>query len=212
MAKRKHIYDVHPGVAMVQKWVTDLPSKSGRTLEVWAEMVKAKRFADLPTARDWLRKEFGFGTSSAWWIAEYASGSPSWDGNADNYLRNAIGYVDEMFAGPKAWQRPLFEQLVALARTLGPDVKICPCKTIVPFYCTRVFAEVKPATASRLELSFALGEVPFTKELKLNPRAKGNDRLRHTVGFTTADGMNTKVRDWLATAYAEDRLASEPVS
>jgi hypothetical protein len=35
MAKRKSLYGVHPGVAMVQKWIRDLPGKTGRTLEEW---------------------------------------------------------------------------------------------------------------------------------------------------------------------------------
>ncbi len=28
-------YSVHPGVAMVQKWIEELPGKTGRSLEEW---------------------------------------------------------------------------------------------------------------------------------------------------------------------------------
>jgi len=28
-------YTVHPGVAMVQKWIEELPGKTGRSLEEW---------------------------------------------------------------------------------------------------------------------------------------------------------------------------------
>ena len=32
-ARSVGLYDVHPGVAMVQKWVAELKSKTGRSLE-----------------------------------------------------------------------------------------------------------------------------------------------------------------------------------
>ena len=33
-------YSVHPGVAMVQKWVQELPHKTGRSLEEWIALTK----------------------------------------------------------------------------------------------------------------------------------------------------------------------------
>ena len=33
MAKRKTLYSVHPGVAMVQKWIAELKGKTGRSLD-----------------------------------------------------------------------------------------------------------------------------------------------------------------------------------
>jgi len=32
-AKTKSLYGVHPGVAMVQKWIAELKGKTGRSLE-----------------------------------------------------------------------------------------------------------------------------------------------------------------------------------
>jgi hypothetical protein len=89
-------------------------------------------------------------------------------------------------------------------RKLGKDAKVCPCKTIVPFYRDRVFAEAKPATKTRLELSFALGDTPFKGILKPNPRAKGNDRLRHQVHLATVADVTPEVLKWLKTAYDAD--------
>src|SRR5207253_742846 len=34
------LYSVHPGVAMVQKWIADLPAKTGRTLEEWIALIR----------------------------------------------------------------------------------------------------------------------------------------------------------------------------
>jgi hypothetical protein len=33
-------YDVHPGVAMVQKWIVELKPTTGRSLEEWFAVVK----------------------------------------------------------------------------------------------------------------------------------------------------------------------------
>lgn len=39
-ASTPSIYGVHPGVAMVQKWMEDLPTKTGRSLEEWIQLVQ----------------------------------------------------------------------------------------------------------------------------------------------------------------------------
>jgi hypothetical protein len=39
-AQTSSLYDVHPGVAMVQKWVTELKPKTGHSLEEWIALVK----------------------------------------------------------------------------------------------------------------------------------------------------------------------------
>lgn len=41
-ARRKPLYGVHPGVAMMQKWVAELKVKTGRSQEEWIAFVKKK--------------------------------------------------------------------------------------------------------------------------------------------------------------------------
>src|SRR3954471_22152927 len=43
------IYSVHPGIAMVQKWVAELNEKTGRTLDQW---IKHIQHAGPPDAKD----------------------------------------------------------------------------------------------------------------------------------------------------------------
>jgi hypothetical protein len=197
-------YDVHPGVAMMRKWAAELPTKTGRTLQQWAELVLESGIEDRKDRVEWLKKTHKFGTIAAWHIAEYAADSHSWDGDPALYLKQAAAHVEAMFSGPIAALRPILDKLMTKARALGKDVKICPCKTIVPFYRERVFAEVKPATRTRVELSFALGAEPFTGRLKANPRAKGNDRLRHQIALATVADIDAEVLGWLTAAYEAD--------
>lgn len=193
-------YDVHPSVAMVQKWADELPEKTGRSLDEWAAVVRQRK-GEPTELRDWLKTEYGFGTNTAWWIVEYTAGTATWDGDPESYLRAAPQYMDGMFAGPKADLRPIAEAVIAFARTLGADVKVCPCKTIIPLYRKHVFAELKPATRTRLELALRLGEVPYADKLVVNPRAKGNDKLRHLIHLHAATAFDAAAKKWLKEAY-----------
>ena len=38
--KKKSIYGVHPGVLMTQKWIAELKTKTGRSLEEWLKHIK----------------------------------------------------------------------------------------------------------------------------------------------------------------------------
>ena len=40
-------YDVHPSVAMVQKWLTELPTKAAQSLDEWIDIVKRHGPKDL---------------------------------------------------------------------------------------------------------------------------------------------------------------------
>jgi hypothetical protein len=197
-------YDVHPGVAMVQKWAADLPARTGRSLDQWAELIRRSK---LPAKekRAWLKAEHGHGTNTAWWLVEYAEGSATWDVDPDAYLASAAGYVEAMYAGGKAALRPVFDKLLRVGRSLGKDVKVCPCKTMVPFYRKRVFAEIKPATRTRIDLSLALGEEPEAGKLKVNQqRVKRGDRLTHLIALATPDDVDAEVTRWLRAAYDRD--------
>ncbi|HEY3789197.1 MAG TPA: hypothetical protein VGL71_10095 [Urbifossiella sp.] len=42
MARAKIKFDVHPGVAMIQKWVAELPAKTSRSIEQWSELARTQ--------------------------------------------------------------------------------------------------------------------------------------------------------------------------
>ena len=123
--------------------------------------------------------------------------------------REALEYdpralVDAMFAGPKTRLRPLYERLLALGVALGRDVKACPCKTIVPLYRRYVFAQIKPATNTRIDLGFALGDLKAGGRLiDTGGRAKG-DRITHRVPITGPHEIDDELKSLLKKAYDLD--------
>lgn len=198
-------YSVHPGVAMVMKWVAELKEKTGRTLEQWCRLIRKEGPPEVADRRAWLKDKYKLGTNTAWWLAERADGQPTWDESPEAYLAIAPTYVDEMFAGPKAGLRPLAEALMRLARSVGPDVKFCPCKTIIPFYREHVIAEVKPAARTRIDFGLALGPgVPFTERLKDTGGLEKKNRITHKVAVTRPEDIDGELEGWLRQAYERD--------
>lgn len=205
MAKAKSIYGVHPGVLMTQKWIATLKEKTGHSLEEWLALIAKKGPKDDAARRDWLKKEHGLGTNSAWWLAERSFGNGVEAGDPGLYLKAAEGYVEAMFAGKKAALRPLYEALLKLGLALGTDVKACPCQTIVPFYRNHVFAEIKPSTNTRIDFGLALGDTKKTpKRLVDTGGFAKKDRITHRFAITTAADIDAEVKLWAKTAYDRD--------
>jgi hypothetical protein len=189
---------------MIQKWTEELPAKTGRSLEEWAELVAQLRTTVRKERIAWLKETHGLGTNTAMHIVNYAEDSSTWDGDPAAYLKQAARYAEAMFSGARAELRPIYDKVLIAARKLGKDVKVCPCKTIVPIYRKRVFAQLKPATKTRLELGLVLEDVPYGELLLPNPRATGNDRLRHLIHLASVQDLTPEVLSWLKTAYDQD--------
>ncbi|HKD51041.1 MAG TPA: DUF5655 domain-containing protein [Candidatus Acidoferrum sp.] len=209
-ARTQALYDVHPGVAQVQKWVAELKSKTGRALEEWLALVKKEGPKEEKARREWLKTKHKLGTNSAWWIAERAEGKGE-DDSPEAYLKSAAKYVEEQYAGAKEKLRPIFDELLKLGRSMGDDVKVCPCKTIVPLYRERVFAQIKPTTNSRVDFGFALthykGKLP--KRLIDTGGLAKKDRITHRIELTSASEIDAEVKKWLKTAYDLDRKQAD---
>jgi hypothetical protein len=205
IAKPKTIYGVHPSVAMVQKWLAELKEETGRSMEEWLALVKSEGPKDERSRRDWLKSKHKLGTNKASWIAERAEGK-GWEDTPEAYLKAAVEYVEEQYAGPKEKLRPIFDELLKLGKSIASDVKACPCRTIVPLYREHVFAQIKPTTNSRIDLGFALthykGKLP--KRLIDTGGLAKKDRITHRIEITAAEQIDGEVKKWLKTAYDLD--------
>jgi hypothetical protein len=189
---------------MMQAWITGLLGKTGRTLEEWVELVQDEGPETERERRAWLKAKHGLGTNASWWISQRAEGRGAEDGDPEAYLRAAKGYVEAMFEGKKAGLKPLYEKLLELARGLGSDVKVCPCKTIIPLYRQHVFAEIKPATSNRLDLGLALGDLKASGRLVETGGFEKKDRITHRIPITSLSEIDAEVKKWLKHAYDLD--------
>jgi hypothetical protein len=107
---------------MVQKWLADLnpkpaaPSKNGLPLP--------KKTAPRNSSLD------ASGSNSDTISAATRHGGSL---NVPMALATAA-CIEDQYSGKQSVLRPLYDELLRLAKSLGPDVKAGPCKTIVPLF------------------------------------------------------------------------------
>jgi hypothetical protein len=202
-AQTKRAFDVHPGVLMAQSIITAMREKTGRSLEEWLEVVGSDGPPTEKERREWLKAKHGLGTNYAGFIAEVSVGK----GDAltpEGYLRLAGQYVEDLFAGPKAGLRPIYEALLAAGLKLGSDVRVSPCKTFVPLYRDHVFAQIKPTTGTRIDLGLALKDTKTPKRLIDTGGFAKKDRITRRIEISSLDGIDDEVLRWLKAAYEMD--------
>src|ERR1700733_3836144 len=197
-------YSVHPGVAQTQKWIKDLPAKTGLSLEEWLELTRKSSARTEQERRDWLKKEHNLGTNPAAWMAGRLEGKNKKEDSPEAYLKTAAEWVEAQYAGPRAALRPLYEQLLKLGFSIGEDVKACPCKTMVPFYRNHVFAQIKPSTNTRIDLGLALGSTKAPKRLINTGGYEKKDRITHRLEVKSKADIDDELKKWLKKAYELD--------
>ena len=204
MASRQWKYSVHPGVQMAQGVIAKLEEKTGRSLDEWIRLSNKSGPKDEKERVAWLKSKHGLGTNYAGWISErsFGRGLESSDPNA--YLAAAAQFVEDMFAGPKAALRPIYDALLELAFRLGKDIRVSPAKTIVPIYRNHVIAQIKPSTRTRVDFGLALGDTKPTARLKSTGGFDKGDRITHSISLSSIADVDTEVGKWLTTAYSLD--------
>jgi uncharacterized protein DUF5655/uncharacterized protein DUF4287 len=202
-AQTKIKFDVHPGVLMTQSILAAMKQKTGRSLDDWLELVGSD---GPPTEKEraaWLKAKHGLGTNYAGCIAETSVGKGELF-SAEGYLRLAPQYVEDLFAGPKAGLRPIYEALLAAGLKLGKDVRVSPCKTFVPLYRNHVFAQIKPTTRTRIDLGLALKDTKTPKRLIDTGGFAKKDRITRRIEISSVGDIDDEVRQWMKAAHDMD--------
>ena len=202
----KSIYSVHPGVQMVVDWIDTLKAKTGRSLDEWIKEIKKNGPAEMKKRIEWLKAKHKLGTNSAWWLAERAEGKGTEDSDPEQYLKAAAEYVEAMYAGPKSALRPMHDALLRIGKSLGNDVLVCPCKTIVPLYRKHDFAQIRLTTRMRIDFGLALAKYkgkPAKRLIDTGGLAK-KDRITHRIPITTVEDVDEDAQRWLTIAYELD--------
>lgn len=182
----------------------NLLERTGKSATDWTAIVERDGPPGEKERREWLKATHGFTTNYAWWIAELSVGKGRDHLDPDAYLESAERYVEAMFAGKRAALRPLYDRLLEVGLSAGKDAKACPCQTIVPLYRLHVFAEIKPATHSRIDLGFALGNRKATGRLVDTGGFAKKNRITHRVPITSLGDIDAGVTRWLQIAYDGD--------
>jgi len=199
----KSLYSPHPSLAMIASSMRNLQERTGKSADEWVAIVRKKGPGDEKARLEWLKTAHGFTTSYAGWIAELSVGKGQ-DHTPEGYLAAAEQYVEAMFSGKRAALRPIYDRLLDLGFSAGKDVKACPCQTMVPLYRNHVFAQIKPATNSRIDMGFALGDRKPTGRLIDTGGFAKKDRITHKIEISSVDEIGEDVAKWMKAAYERD--------
>jgi len=191
-------YSANPGFRMMEEaFPRKLKERTGLAIEQWIARVRKEGPPGEKERRAWLKQQ-GLTTNYAWWIADMAE---------ERAEASPEAMVDAMYAGPKAALLPIHHALVQLGLKTGKDVKIAVCKTIVPFYRRNVFAQIKPATNTRIDFSLALGAAKAAGRLISTGGYEKKDRLTHRIPVASLADIDGELKRWLKTAYELDAPA-----
>ena len=197
-------YDLHPSVAMAHSVIAGMKEKTGRSLDEWVRHVKKNGPSAERARAAWLKKEHGLGTNYASWIAAKSAGASNAFEDANEYLEQAQDYVDKMYAGPKAHLRAIYDEILTYAKTLGKDVGVSPCSTMVPIYRKHVIAQIKPTTQTRIDLGLALRGTKTPKRLVDTGGFAKKDRITHRIEIASIEEFDDEAKRWMRVAYEMD--------
>jgi hypothetical protein len=178
--------------AAVATQIRNIEESTGRTVRQWSTLVAQAGPAKHGEIVKYLKTEHGLTHGNANALAhkvrELASGAAP--APAD--------LLDAQYAGTKAALRPIYDEIVLLARSLGDDVDVSIKKTGVSLRRRKQFALVEAPSAKRVELGLNLKSVSPTKRL----RAVGG-MCTHRVTLLEPADVDDEIATWLHTAYTQ---------
>lgn len=194
-AKKESLYSTHPGFKREPAFHRNLQERTGKTLDQWVAFTKKTAPKTARERRAWL-KEQGLTTNYADWIAAAADGKEM---SVETYDPEAL--VEAMFSGAKAGLLPIYEKLLKLGLSLGPDVIASPGKTMVALYRKRVFARLTPSTRTRIDVQLALEESTKPTARLIDIQDKSKNRINRQIGVSSVAEIDDEVKRLLKHAY-----------
>jgi len=172
----------------LQTMINNMPEKTGKSLEQWAKILRAKGFAKHGEAVKFLKTEHGVTHGFANTIVSLSKDSQD---TLDDLLIN-------QYKG-KEVLKPIYEKLISEISKLGSDITNTPKKASVSMIRKRQFALIKPATKTRIDLGLKLKDKQITNRLE-NSGPFGT-MCTHRVQLTSVNDVNSELVSWLKEAY-----------
>ncbi len=201
---KPRMFGIHPSVARGRAMMGRLSKVTGRSFEQWRAFIGQEGPESSRERLAWLKKEHGLGGNYADLLVATVDGQGGERHDDEAYLAMAPRYVEAMFAGAKEELIPAYDRLLDVATSLGSDVRPAPCRTFVPLYRNHVFAQVKPASHSRIDLGLVLSARQAPAPMISTGGFEKGDRITHRIPIASPEDVNAVVRDWLMRAYELD--------
>ncbi|MEM8724483.1 MAG: DUF4287 domain-containing protein [Pseudomonadota bacterium] len=166
--------------------LANIPEKTGKTLDEWLALIRASGLEKHGELMKLLKSEHGVGHGFANLIV-----------SKSRETGEEVDLVAAQYSGAKADLRPLYEEIVKFAESLGGDVELAPKKASVSLRRKKQFALITPATKTRIDLGLALkGDEPTGRLENYNAMCS------HRVRLESAGDFDDEVKGWMTEAYS----------
>ncbi len=177
----------------LQTMIDNMPEKTGKSLDEWMTVITAsgrEKHGDImKLLKGEHRVTHGFANTISILYRQQAAGEPPSEDDL----------VAAQYDGPKAGMRPVYEMILRIVQSFGPDVEVAPKKTYVSLRRRKQFAIVKASTKSRIDLGLNLKGVEPTERLEGDKVFGG--MCTHRVKLTDSSQVDDQVITWLKEAY-----------
>jgi len=168
--------------------IANMPEKTGKSLDEWKKILKAKGFAKHGEAMKFLKGEHGVSHGFANTIIHLSKDDqPEGD-----------DLVTAQYKGKESLL-PIYQALIKMVDDIAKDVVKTPKKTTVSIIRKKQFALIKPATKSRIDLGLKLKGKPTTD--RLGNSGPFGAMCTHRVQLTEASQVDAELKGWLKEAY-----------
>lgn len=172
----------------LETMIDNMPEKTGKSLEEWKAVLKAKSFVKHSEAVKFLKSEHGVTHGFANTIVLLSK--------EDNKAPDDL--VDGQYKG-KENLLPIYEKLIDFAGSLGSDVTISPKKGSVSVIRKRQFILIKPATKTRVDLGLKLKDKAVKGRLEHS--GPFGTMCTHRVQLTDPSEVDSELESWISEAY-----------
>ncbi len=171
----------------VQTMIDNMPKKTGKPLAEWLTIVGASGLVKHGEIVKMLKTDHGVTHGFANLISHKAREG---EGPKEDP-------VQSQYAGAKAHLKPIHDQIIAFAKSLGEDVEVAPKKSSVSLRRKKQFALITPATKTRIDLGLALKGDPAEGRLETY-----NAMCSHRVRLESEADFDSEVQAWMGEAYS----------
>ena len=172
----------------LQTMINNMPEKTGKSLEEWKKILKAKAFAKHSEGVKFLKTEHGVTHGFANTIVTLSKD----DNNSnEDLITNQYKGKENLF--------PIYEKLLPIVKGFGNDVTVTPKKTSVSVIRKRQFVLIKPATKTRIDLGLKLPDKPTTD--RLGNSGPFGTMCTHRVQLNSVEDVDDELIGWMREAY-----------
>lgn len=172
----------------LQTMISNMPEKTGKSLEEWKAILKRKDFAKHGEAMKFLKGEHSITHGFANTIIHLSKESKE----------NASDLVTNQYKGKEALI-PIYDKLISVVSTFWNDVLKTPKKASVSIIRKKQFALIKPATKTRIDLGLKLKDKPITD--RLGDSGPFGSMCTHRVQLASTSEVDDQLVNWLKEAY-----------